>query len=67
MMTTKRVIPRALKRPDTTPVMIRMTPDQLAEADRLARLENRSRASFVLTMYCRGIAAHKLEKGLSSE
>ena len=65
MSTIKRVIPRAPKRSHTTPVMIRMLPHQLSEANLLSRKENRSRASFVLTMYERGLASFKQEKGIS--
>ena len=65
MNTIKRVIPRAPKRSDTTPVMIRMVPHQLFEADTLSKKENRSRASFVLTMYERGLESYKQEKGIS--
>lgn len=49
----------------TTPVMIRMTNPQLSEADSLSRKENRSRASFVLTIYERGLESYKQEKGIS--
>lgn len=64
MNTVTRVIPRAPKRRDTTPVMIRMLPHQISEADILSRQENRSRASFVLTMYERGLKSYKQEKGI---
>lgn len=65
MNTIKRVIPRAPKRSDATPVMIRMVPHQLSEADALSKKENRSRASFVLTIYERGLESYKQEKGIS--
>ena len=64
MKTSMHIRQRAPKRP-TTPVMIRMVPDQISEADALSKKENRSRASFVLTIYERGLESYKQEKGLS--
>lgn len=65
MKTPMHIRQRAPKRSDTTPVMIRMVPHQLSEADALSKRENRSRASFVLTIYERGLESYKQEKGIS--
>ena len=69
-MTTKALVRgvrvRAPRQPDTVPVAVRLTPEEVAKADRYGDAEFRSRAAFVRLMYLRGIAAYERDSGIAN-
>lgn len=65
-MPTKPPALRAPRQPDTVPVAIRLTPAEVAKADRYGDAEFRSRAAFTRLMFLRGMAAYEREFGLDA-
>lgn len=59
-MTTLRT--RAPRGKQTQPLALRLTPEEVAKADRYASEDSRSRAAFVRLMFLRGMQEYERER-----
>jgi hypothetical protein len=60
-MSTVDISPNTENDGASKPITMRLNPDELAKAERYARLDHRTRASFLRVMMLRGLAAYEKE------